>query len=393
MQFLKFIFISLIMFGPISSIAETICVIKNKATGAEAKMVKTTESGASVFRINFESTLSTIFFFQDGRYQFHYDSFYKTTKVKCDKDFHYEQFRSSLGEYSIECRIDKSGPECENRGLSSYHFKPDWQETEPIRTDVKSAVMITHSSYEWDENEKSKSGMILLLDQLKQFPGLPVFILDTNNERIDRHFALPGQFDFYVKSTGGAHAISMPHSQRLIFAGGNLTQCLCETFRDVIRNSQPSEHLVKELIFIKDATYLWIEDYSKGYKRGVPGLASDIFSTKNKQQVLQWFGQDIWGTNDRWGVERKFKLCPTQNSNNTGLIPNAEFVAEIYDRSAGDSTEKFIGTVGSGKIRLRFIFIDSQLLSQYIDPIYKKSGFPPSVYKQNGELIRSRIKK
>lgn len=86
--------------------------------------------------------------------------------------------------------------------------------------------------------------------------AIPSIGIVSENGGPAAQFFRPNQVTYVAQSHGGQHRFSFPDIKTVFIGGGNLSLCLCEVIRDVIRRSARQSQKLK-IVLVTDAIYDW----------------------------------------------------------------------------------------------------------------------------------------
>ena len=159
-------------------------------------------------------------------------------------------------------------------------------------------TVIVHDSFKF-EPARISAGPIAALVAASQNAGIPV--IELSAEKYEKYKL---NVDIYVKSSGGQHGLELETAATLFIAGGNLSQCLCETLRDFIKNSKVDLKIVLITNAIYDHAAFWLGP-GEGHRQL---LLSEL---SESQRLTQGEFSDLFFGDNVLGVTRG--MCPKQN--------------------------------------------------------------------------------
>lgn len=142
---------------------------------------------------------------------------------------------------------------------SSFHLMDARDHEQIILTD-KVYTFLNHATAHWDKARSSKDGIknLLAFSSKNNIPVISTF--DTNSltydQLMNKYFIAPKDVDIAIESWAGQHNIVFKNAKKIFISGGNLSLCLCESIRDIVRGSiglQDNTHI--DLYIVTDAIY------------------------------------------------------------------------------------------------------------------------------------------
>ena len=134
---------------------------------------------------------------------------------------------------------------------------PDIANNEMQTLHEESYVFITHGTSIWDWSGTTRRGINRLI-KFAHKTNIPV-IAAVHSEAFSQesqsslYYFKPESVDVLLESQSGQHKIKFPNLKKIYFGGGNITYCLCESIRDIVRGIDKYDDV--ELIFVRDAIY------------------------------------------------------------------------------------------------------------------------------------------
>lgn len=216
-------------------------------------------------------------------------------------------------------------------------------------------AVVTHAEKSFDQ-DKTSEGVMRLLQTAKRNSIASIGVIASPYR--DQHFK-SSDVDDLIESMNGDHKLRFPNATDFIIGGGNLSFCLCETIRDLIRNTDSKRPL--RLILVADAIYD-LHGTPATVNRSKPfNLATCTSSARAEtyNHLVRIFSA-------------KDKVCGDYVSFSTVALEtkNLRFRFSMNGRPLGPD-------VGSGQRRIEIAVTSSEELSSFINS-ERSSGAPPS---------------
>lgn len=188
-------------------------------------------------------------------------------------------------------------------------FRSELKEREPRTFSSELYIIFNHSSKTWDKNESSKEATLRLLDISRNNQKIKtITAVDEGAAAFDGaaklYFMKSADVNHTIISRSGSHKMNFLNAKTLIFAGGNLSLCLCESIRDSIKfsNSNLNILLVADAIFEGSFYAKKYVDRSTSLKE-VDSL-ENIMKLMDEDRIKAYFNNEVFG---------KKGLCPHQH--------------------------------------------------------------------------------
>jgi len=243
-----------------------------------------------------------------------------------------------------------------NFALAQSLFKPEVGDNESQTFQSSHVLYINHASSLWDSDATTKDSLNEVLNIAKNSGKFQIFVAvhspaTTYLPAAQNYFVQSPDVDHTVLSSTGAHRISFPEAKIVVLSGGNLSMCLCEAMRDIVRNG--NQDVVPTLLLVKEAIF---DDslYANKYRLSSPLESwksfnlTEILSVMDEYSITEYFKNEIIG-NDQF--------CPHQKMGKDGPLSTKEFNFILKDGG------KVIGTFGNGtkKISIQLSTVSSFL--------------------------------
>jgi len=142
-------------------------------------------------------------------------------------------------------------------------FHKDFDNNEAAELNEENYVIISHATSFWDKDKSANEGVrnMVTFATDARVTSLAAVHEDALNdpEVAAQYYVTQSDVNYVYMSDAGQHKFRFPRLKNAIIGGGNLTLCLCETIRDVVRGAKKNEDL--NLVLVKDAIYDWEDDY------------------------------------------------------------------------------------------------------------------------------------
>lgn len=232
-------------------------------------------------------------------------------------------------------------------------FVIDVDEETPHSISAPITVLFNHSSVHFDEQGSARIGTARLLAWANQLKIFTILAVDDGaatpfSYSADRYYLDSSDVDFTLSSGSGAHQLEFPNTQLFILAGGNITFCLCRSFRDFLRGVPGQSGKEINVMLATEASYLTAEydvideagrrSHHRSAAAGLglgshPSLA-DIQRALDTEALLSYFKADMLGGGKA--------ICPHNREGSDPSFDTESFQFHIFSKG----TE--IGAVGSG---------------------------------------------
>jgi hypothetical protein len=138
-------------------------------------------------------------------------------------------------------------------GYPESRFRIDVRQFIDFKTLPEEAyVLYTHPTTDFDVTERARPG-VEALNQWSRKRGIQQILLYGPHATSEKTYYLSSdQVDLTVESTSGFHKLKFPNAKHAILAGGILSQCFCQSLRDLLRGSAQSP---LKISLVMDATY------------------------------------------------------------------------------------------------------------------------------------------
>lgn len=144
-------------------------------------------------------------------------------------------------------------------------FQPAFGNNERAILKGRNYVFFGHATAEFDQDHSSEPGTrrLLAFAQAHNIPtiaGVQESAFASEREAAD-YFVRGSEITYVLNSYAGQHELSFPQLDNMFFSGGNITLCLCEGVRDVVRGTRVSTKHPVNLILVRDAIYDWSSSF------------------------------------------------------------------------------------------------------------------------------------
>ena len=218
-------------------------------------------------------------------------------------------------------------------------------------------TIISHVVSGWNTDRVTLPGVKKLVDFAKS-KQITRFGFVSAYGGGDRQFFEPNDVNFIVESSAGQHNLSFPNGKAFLVSGGNLSLCLCEALRDLIRLTDSASAANPLPIFlVSDAIY---DDRSywpvpsprpSTSKFTLARLAADPAATD--AALLTYISDKVVGT------FREF--CPGQNYYGFPNIDKSQITFGVYRDG------RHIGDIGNGqKRRIDMVVVETKDLDRVL---------------------------
>lgn len=147
--------------------------------------------------------------------------------------------------------------------LHAQVFHKDYDNNEVAALNEENYVIISHATSFWDEDSSSKAGVrnMVKFANEERITSLAAVHEDALNNEADaaKYFVKQTDVNYVYLSDAGQHKFQFPNIKNAFVGGGNLTLCLCETIRDIVRGAKHNNGL--NMVLVKDAIYDWEKSY------------------------------------------------------------------------------------------------------------------------------------
>lgn len=244
-------------------------------------------------------------------------------------------------------------------------YKPVYAPNEAAIFSGQIYTIINHAVGGWDPERITYPGVQKLVAFSKDKWITRFGLVSAYGGNGPQHFA-PDDVNFIVESPGGSHRITFPQAQAFLMAGGNLSMCLCEAIRDVIRGVLTSQVPLVRIFLVEDAIY----DHDGFWPVGLPQIShfgdkfllSDL-SQKPTDSLKIYFARNL---------DRKNQyLCPDQDSSIEGPVEASEFSLKIF-REGNLITETLVG----GKKEIHLIMLSADRLDAVLGQMHMELIYP-----------------
>ena len=233
-----------------------------------------------------------------------------------------------------------------NFAIAQPFKKPETIETKSkVYANKKHFVIFNHTTSFWDELKSSREGTLELLKKIKSNPRKYESILVADNSAFKNKESATGYYikdtdvDHIVNSDSGRHKLDFPQSEIVIFSGGNLSMCLCESIRDVIR-IKANSHRILDIVLVEDAIYDYTEFANsnglRNYFTNEHENFKKILDEMSEKKIKDFFSVQVMGL---W----KSQMCPVQDTSDRNIVDPKHYRFVLI--RAGS----IIGVTGSGK--------------------------------------------
>lgn len=239
-------------------------------------------------------------------------------------------------------------------------FRPDTADNEEVTfTERANYVIFNHGSTYYDQPGASRDGTLRLLEIIRRSPERyrSMVAVDPaaieNRELGERYYVRSDDVDLTSTSYSGAHRISLPNAETLIFSGGNLSMCLCESIRDFIRRrTNPGDNL--DVVLVADAIYdfaFWNPTASQAQShQTLERLLGDMTDV----MAEYYFQNEVIGTE---------KMCPNQDFSDEPDVDPREY-SFVIKRNG-----RVWRTIGSGPRRVTLHISRTQEFESTMDEL------------------------
>ncbi|HXH29855.1 MAG TPA: hypothetical protein VNJ01_03515 [Bacteriovoracaceae bacterium] len=145
--------------------------------------------------------------------------------------------------------------------LYAQVFLPEFQDNEVKILYEHNYVIISHATRKWDEDDSSRAGVQALARFANLFRITSLAAVHegatTDPREAGDYFVSQKDVNHVYVSGAGQHKIRYVQARNIFIAGGNLTLCLCETIRDIVRGARIPRQRPLNLYLVQDAIYDW----------------------------------------------------------------------------------------------------------------------------------------
>lgn len=125
---------------------------------------------------------------------------------------------------------------------------------EQLEVGGRTILLINHADAFWDDKLVSQAGVEALF-WAAQKSGITTVGLVSDPDLKHPQFYPAEKAALLVQTPDGHHRLQFPEARNLLFAGGNLSICLCETIRDALLSSLASGAKEIDAYLVSDAIF------------------------------------------------------------------------------------------------------------------------------------------
>jgi hypothetical protein len=184
----------------------------------------------------------------------------------------------------------------------------------------------------------------------------------------EMQFYKPNQVSFIVESDAGQHKFKFATAKSFLIGGGNLSLCLCELLRDLIRGTDAASQKPLNLFLVSDAIY---DDHiylpsgiiPKSYPKFT--LSDMMREPRMTDEILRkYIEHRVIGREDQ-------NFCPGQNVFHFPAVDKKSITFQIYRNS------RFVGAVGTGTdVTVNLIVTETSGLEKTIRAMGSETAYP-----------------
>ncbi len=172
-------------------------------------------------------------------------------------------------------------------------FRADIANNQEVRLEGTTHVLFSHATAYWDYDSSSRAGVraLLAFANRHRYPTLAAVHEAAINNPSDAelYFVRPGETTRVLNSEAGQHRLSFPQARHVFIAGGNLTLCLCEAIRDVVRGTRQTAGTLN-LVLVRDAIYDWDGNLDPIGREDVDSFVHSYFMPSFRCPGQNWYG-------------------------------------------------------------------------------------------------------
>ena len=250
----------------------------------------------------------------------------------------------------VAASLSFAGPLVKGQLFDSYNIQ--FTNDEKYLFNSPLYTIVSHVDDGWDEERVSFAGTQRLIEFSKNK-------MITRFGFISRFGGGRQQFSqndmtFIADSEAGQHMLSFKRPRGFLIAGGNLSLCLCEALRDLIRGTEKaSTAAVQNFFLVSDAVYddQYYFPRAAGEPKTRPKFTlADLINVPglNDSTLAKYIQERMIGTGEIF--------CPDQNYRNHADVNPKEFTFEIFRGS------KKIAKYGNRGRHIRLILVPSTQL-------------------------------
>lgn len=168
-------------------------------------------------------------------------------------------------------------------------------ENETFEIQAENVLFAGHSTQFWDASRKTETATRELLRAAQQNPAWTSIATAASHMLADPqllpwHFFIGEPIDYLVHSRAGQHDLQFPNLRHVIFVGGNLGRCLCESIRDVMRGAGNWGSVKREIHFylVKDGIYDNYPPFAPMKREVVSDFTKNFFVPSLKCPLQNW---------------------------------------------------------------------------------------------------------
>jgi hypothetical protein len=246
-------------------------------------------------------------------------------------------------------------------------YRPNFINNEPYVFKGDMYTFISHAVGEWDKQGVTKPGVQKLIEFSKRHM-ITSFGVVSKYGGDGPQFYRPNQVSFIMESDAGQHKFKFATAKSFLIGGGNLSLCLCELLRDLIRGADAASPRPLNLFLVSDAIYddhVYLP-YGINPKTYPKFTLSDMMrQPRMTDEILRkYIERHVIGRDDQ-------NFCPGQNFFHFPPVDKASVTFQIYRNG------RFVGAVGTGTdVTVNLIVTETADLEKTIREMGSETAYP-----------------
>lgn len=151
--------------------------------------------------------------------------------------------------------------------LNAKIFEAQYQDKTSSEIEAENVLFLAHATKYWDPREATETATLKTLQFAKDNNYYKIATITAG--QIDHPQLAPMYFfrqpdiDSIIESQSGTHRITFRGLKKILFVGGNVNRCMCESLRDVAIELYKKDLLNNiDFYIVTDASFATYNDYS-----------------------------------------------------------------------------------------------------------------------------------
>ena len=227
-------------------------------------------------------------------------------------------------------------------------------------------TFVSHAVDGWDAKKLTYPGVQSLLSFSKKHI-ITTFGVVSKYGGEGLQFYTPNEVSFLVESDAGQSKFKFTKAKNFLIGGGNLSLCLCELLRDLVRSTAASSTQPLNLFLVSDAIY----DDVTYWPYPQPSQTQPKFTLRSIVNQPNMTDEIVFEYIERRVIGTGANFCPGQNVFRFPQVDKNSVTFKVFHGL------NLIGTVGNGQaVTVNLIAVDSSDLEKVIAGFGADRAYP-----------------